>query len=266
MASFAHISDLHFGHDDSVVPKMRRLVSHLIAQDIDHVLCTGDVTENGREEEFEAFVDVFAPLLDLDRVTLVPGNHDRCGDDVADSIMHGQRVVGLDLGALFVVRLDSTGPHNRTKFCGHGLVTPTDLLALRDVLEDAHDDQLVILMMHHHPYPLPEEGTLERLSRWAGLPFADALHSGVDVLDVASGRCDVVLHGHRHVATERTHVGPRGDLGVYNAGSTAELGRYRVFDHWGGALTQRPVWLDCANGTRTRDSGRRIMTKMWATV
>lgn len=244
MATFAHISDLHFGYDESVVANMRRLVSHLVAEDIDHVLCTGDITHRGREEEFEAFIDVFAPLLDAGRLTLVPGNHDRCGDDVADSIMHGERVVAVDLGQLFVVRVDSTGPHNHTMFCGHGLVTPTDLLALRDTLADAADDQLVVLMMHHHPYPLPEEGRLERLSRWAGLPFTDALHSGVDVLEIAAGRCDLVLHGHRHVATQRLHRGSERPLGIYNAGCTAEQGRYRVFTHEGAVLTRPPRWLE----------------------
>ena len=248
MATFAHISDLHFGYDESVVPNMRRLVSHLVAEGIDRVLCTGDITHRGREEEFEAFIDAFAPLLDADRLTLVPGNHDRCGDDVADSIMHGERVVGVDLGELFVVRLDSTGPHNHTMFRGHGLVTPTDLLSLRETLEDADDDQLVVVMMHHHPYPLPEEGRLERLSRWAGLPFTDALHSGVDVLEIASGRCDLVLHGHRHVATQRLHRGAGRPLGIYNAGCTAEQGRYRVFTHEGGALTRPPRWSELAHG------------------
>lgn len=246
MATFAHISDLHFGYDESVVPTMRRLVSHLLTEDIDHILCTGDITHRGREEEFEAFIDVFAPLLDKGRLTLVPGNHDRCGDDVADSIMHGERVGAVDLGELFVVRLDSTGPHNHTMFCGHGLVTPTDLRALRNALEDADDDQYVVVMMHHHPYPLPEEGALERLSRWAGLPFTDALHSGVDVLELASGRCDLVLHGHRHVATQREYRGAGRPLGVYNAGSTAEQGRYRKFTHAGGMLTRPPVWVDLA--------------------
>lgn len=244
MPSFAHISDLHFGLGETIVPRMRRLVSHLLAEGVDHVLCTGDVTHRGREEEFEAFVEVFAPLLDAGRMVVVPGNHDRCGDDVADSIMHGQRVTALDLGELFVVRVDSTGPHNRQMFCGHGLVTPTDLQALDATLDEARDDQLVVVMMHHHPYPIPEEGRLERLSRWVGLPFTDALHSGVDVIDIATARCDLVLHGHRHVATERLHRSGTRPLGIYNAGSTAEQGRYRVFGHHGGTLSRPPAWRE----------------------
>jgi 3',5'-cyclic AMP phosphodiesterase CpdA len=242
--SFAHISDLHFGRDDQVVPQMQRLVSHLLSTDTDRVLCTGDITHRGREAEFEAFIDVFAPLMAQGRLTSVPGNHDRGGDDVADSVMHGRRVQAEDLGALYVVRLDSTGPHNRQLFCGHGLVTPTDLVALRDALDEARDGQLSVVMMHHHPYPLPEEGALERFSRWAGLPFADALHSGVDVLDIASGRCDVLLHGHRHVATQRVRPHQSRPLGVYNAGATGELRRYRVFEHHAGKLCAPPRWVD----------------------
>ena len=260
MPSFAHISDLHFGRDERVVTRMQRLVSHLYTSDIDHILCTGDITHRGREAEYEAFVDVFAPLIAQGRLTMVPGNHDRGGDDVADSIMHGQRVIARDFGELYVVRLDSTGPHNRQIFCGHGLVTPTDLLALRDALAAAHDDQLVVVMMHHHPYRLPEEGALERFSRWAGLPFADALHSGVDVLELASGRCDILLHGHRHVATQRLHRTTARPLGLYNAGDTGEQGRYRLFQHRGGVLTAPPTWVEL------RPALRPAPTQSWISM
>ncbi|MGH1349115.1 MAG: metallophosphoesterase family protein [Nannocystales bacterium] len=242
MPSFAHISDLHFGSGHDVEARTHALVSHLLAADIDHVLCTGDITHRGREEEFEGFIDVFAPLLQQGRLTLVPGNHDRCGDDVADSVMKGRRVLTRDLGALFVVQVDSTGPHNRQAFCGHGLLTPTDLLAFQDALAGAREDQLVVTLMHHHPYPLPEEGAIERLSRWVGLPFTDALHSGVDVLEAARGRCDIILHGHRHVATHRLDRSHPRPLAIYNAGATVEQSRYRVFKHRGRRLTAPPQW------------------------
>ena len=242
MATFGHLSDLHFGCDEDVPVRMHRMVQHILATGLDHVVLTGDITHRGREEEYEAFLEVFDPLLRRGMVTMVPGNHDRGGDDVADSIMYGRRVAARSHGDLFLVQLDSTGPHNRHMFRGHGLVTPTDLLALRDALDDARASQLVIVLMHHHPYPLPEEGALERFSAWAGLPYAAELHSGADVLAIARGRADLLLHGHRHVATHRLDLDTSRSLGIYNAGCTPALGRFRVFSHHAGRLTAPPAW------------------------
>jgi metallophosphoesterase superfamily enzyme len=47
------------------------------------VLVTGDVTHRGRLREWAAFEKAFEPLIESGRLTAVPGNHDRLGDDMA---------------------------------------------------------------------------------------------------------------------------------------------------------------------------------------
>jgi 3',5'-cyclic AMP phosphodiesterase CpdA len=219
-------------------------VDRLLEEDIDHVVVTGDVTHRGRESEYEAFLDAFAPLFATGRLTVIPGNHDRPGDDVADSIMLGQRVQVDVRPGLFMVRVDSTGPHNRHVFRGHGMLTDEDLAAIDLALDEAPDDHLVCLLMHHHPYPLPEEGPLELLSSWVGLPYASELDTGHDVMRTVQGRCDLLLHGHRHVPHHRVvDRDPLRPLHVYNAGSSVDLGWVRIFEHRDGELTGTPTWM-----------------------
>ena len=62
----------------------------LVAADVDHIVVTGDVTHRGRNSELEQFYTTFEPILD--RLTVVPGNHDCLGDNVTQRIMPGARV------------------------------------------------------------------------------------------------------------------------------------------------------------------------------
>jgi 3',5'-cyclic-AMP phosphodiesterase len=244
-----HLSDLHFGAAPRHDACAAAFVDRLFEEGIDHVVVTGDITHRGRESEYELFLDAFAPLIRQCRVTVIPGNHDRPGDDVADSIMQGARVQVEVRSGLYIVKVDSTGPHNRHSFRAHGLVTPEDLAEVNDALADAPRDHLVCVLMHHHPYPLPEEGTLEMLSSWVGLPYSSELERGTDFLRAVAGRCDLLLHGHRHVPRRRL-LGSGGarPLGIYNAGSSVELGWARVFEHDGGRIIAPPSRLHARSG------------------
>lgn len=239
LRTLAHLSDLHFGRSTRCHAVAQRIVDDLLRNHVDHVVVTGDVTHRGRHDEYEAFLDVFAPLVDAGRLTVVPGNHDRPTDDVASKIMPERRVEIEAHPGLWLVKLDSTGPHNRLLWQGHGRVTPADLRELKAALRLAPPDVLVVVLMHHHPYPLPEEGTLEWLSAAAGLPFAAELHCGNTLLDLVAAGSDLLLHGHRHVPSERFVANHRGGLHLFNAGSSTSLGRCRIFAHAGGELRRR---------------------------
>ena len=59
--------------------RARRLVEKLDGMDWDHLVVTGDLTQLALEEEFALARDALAPLLNRgsERVTVLPGNHDR---------------------------------------------------------------------------------------------------------------------------------------------------------------------------------------------
>jgi hypothetical protein len=103
-------------------------------------------------------------------------------------------------------------------------------------------------MLHHHLIPQPEETFPERLSARLGWPWAAELRHGLALLERVRGRCDLVLHGHRHVPRGMTlFAGDARPLGLYNAGCSTRLGRFRVFTHAEGRLLRRPIWVDVAH-------------------
>jgi len=241
LRTLAHISDLHVGLDRRTDGWTAALADALAEEDVDLVLLTGDVTHRGRRSELAAFERLFAPVRD--RLVVVPGNHDRMGDDVASAMMPGSRVEAeLRPGAL-VVRLDSTAPHNRSPIASHGALTAEDIDAVSRAVEGAPPATLVVLMLHHHVHPLPEDHLQERIATLLGLPNAGELDLGRALLERLDARCDLVLHGHRHAAGELVVAPGSRPLRVINAGSTPRLRCARILTHRAGrVLSER--WLE----------------------
>ena len=243
--TLAHLSDLHLGRSAEHDRRALELRDAVLAAGIDHVVVTGDVTNRGRRDELERFRAIFSPLAD--RLSVVPGNHDRLGDDVGAQLMRGGRVEVVQTGGLYVVRIDSTGAHNRFLLAGHGDICARVIDLVDLALDAAPKSSLVALVLHHHPIPLPEETLPERLATRLGWPYAMELRLGAALLGRVRGRCDLVLHGHRHVPRELVLFAdePR-PLQLFNAGCSTALGRFRVLSHARGALVARPFWLDAA--------------------
>jgi 3',5'-cyclic-AMP phosphodiesterase len=246
--TLAHISDLHLGREATTDTATRDLVHALVEANVDEVLLTGDVTHRGRRSELATFRRVFAPLED--RLVVVPGNHDRAGEDVAEALMPGGRVQIERRRGLHVVRLDSTAAHNCRLLDSHGELTPGDIAAVEVAVAGAEEGALVVLMLHHHLLPLPEDHLGERLASLLGWPNAAELDLGRDLIDCLHGRCDLVLHGHRHAAGERV-LAPRAGraLKVLNAGSTPALGKARVIEHLAGVVVSEH-WLEIGGRRR----------------
>jgi len=257
--TLAHLSDLHIGQGQRQNDSARALVELLEAMDIEQVVVTGDLTHRGRDEEMSLFLDIFAPLQQAHRLTVVPGNHDRTSDDAGRRLMGGRRVVAQALPGLLLVQLDSTGDHNRSFWASQGELTEAMLDEVDTALARAPADALRVVLLHHHPLALPEETWLERWSERLRLPFCSELPNGRALLARVQGRCDLILHGHRHVP-RAIHFGSPGErpLTLYNAGSSTELRRVRLFSHAGGVLHGSPRWL-WAEQPRVRGLRRPVL-------
>ena len=241
--TLAHLSDLHFGRDAATERAAARIRDVLLAFRPDDVLVTGDVTNRGRADEYERFVRTFAPLGD--RMVVVPGNHDRLGDDAAARMMRA-RVEVVSRPGLHVVRADSTAPHNRGLIEGHGVLGARDLDEIEEAARAARPGALVVLALHHHPLPLPPDGLGERLSNLLGWPFANELSRGRELVGRLRGVCDVVAHGHRHAESAATLPSQDGrPLRVLNAGCSPDLQRVRFLTHAGGKVLSEH-WVDTA--------------------
>jgi 3',5'-cyclic-AMP phosphodiesterase len=235
----AHVSDLHIGRDRRTDDAARRLVETLLAGGVAAALVTGDVTHRGRHDELARFEEIFRPLLDDGRVVTVPGNHDRLSEDAGRLLMDGARVDVVSRPGLHAVRLDSTGPHNRSLVESHGLLTEADIAQVLEAIESAPPEALRVLLLHHHLHPLPEDLLAERLASLLGWASAGELPLGRTLLERLRGRCDLVLHGHRHAPSELVlDAGAARPLRVLNAGSTTELGRVRLLRARDGAIAE----------------------------
>jgi Icc protein len=247
MLLLAHLSDLHLGRSQRTDERAVRLCRMLVDRAVDHVVVSGDVTHRGRSRDLARFQTIFAPFLERDRLTVVPGNHDRLGDDVGPALMGPARVAIAHHPGLTLLRLDTTGVHNRSFMAGHGLLTEQDLAAVRRALDQASPRSVVALVMHHHPLPLPHDNTTERWLARLGWASGAELPLGGALTELLRGRCDLVLHGHRHLPSTTgvfaAHAGTPRPLTLCNAGSSTDLGHVRVFMHRGGHLIGTPVWM-----------------------
>lgn len=242
----AHVSDLHIGRDAQTDEAARSVAEAIEVAGIGVIVLTGDVTHQGRASELATFERTFRRLQARRRVLVVPGNHDRLTDGAGEAFMRGARVSVDSRPGLHAVRLDSTGPHNRRLLAGHGLLTLADLDAVDSALGAAPEGALTVLALHHHLLPLPGEGLVERVAGALRLPHVGELPLGAALLARIRGRCDLVLHGHRHVPAERVlGAGTERPLRVLNAGATGDLGALRVLSARGNRV-ERSEWLEVA--------------------
>jgi 3',5'-cyclic AMP phosphodiesterase CpdA len=247
MRLLAHLSDLHIGRGRRADDRADALCRMLRERAVDHVVISGDVTHRGRRRELARFRQIFAPLIAREQVTIVPGNHDRLGDDVSADLMGAARVAVSHRPGLTLVRFDSTGLHNRSFIAGHGEMSEKDLAEISAALDRAPACAVVILVMHHHPLPLPHDNACERVLARLGWSSGGELPLGRALTDRLRGRCDLVLHGHRHLpSTTALFATDARPLVLCNAGSSTDLGHARVFMHQSGRLVGAPVWITTA--------------------
>lgn len=232
----AHVSDLHLGERPEHVRVARTLVRSLVEEAVDHVVVTGDVTHSGTIAEYEQWLEIFDPLLRERRITVIPGNHDRAGDGVAELLSDDLRVSVDGRDGLFMVCIDSTAPHNRSTFRSHGDLCERMLIAVDEALALAPSGWTRAVLLHHHVLPQPVEGIGEWFAEKFGWPHAAELPLGRELLRRILGNVDLVLHGHKHVPRERVLEGLR-PLRIANAGCSTVLSAYRVFECDGSTVS-----------------------------
>ena len=79
----AHISDLHLNsfYNDSVFKHIQVLIKHIADKSVDHLIITGDITDNASEKDLEIFRRILKKhdFLNGDRLSIIIGNHDIFG-------------------------------------------------------------------------------------------------------------------------------------------------------------------------------------------
>lgn len=208
----------HFSESDVRISK---LLGDVDAQNVDHALCTGDLTGVSTEAEFSRVAELFGDRRNQPaKYTCIPGNHDRYVSGATGlferhfaTLCEGggfpfKKVIapGVTLIAIDVTRptsvIDSSG------LCG-----PAQRKTLEGWLTDPSlEDQFVILALHYGL--LRAEG--QRDKRNHGL--RDDLEV-MELIDRSDVSLDLVLHGHMH----RPYVVNTKKRVVINAGSATDL-------------------------------------------
>jgi 3',5'-cyclic AMP phosphodiesterase CpdA len=231
-----HLSDLHLGKSAAVERAAWALREAI--ERAEHTVITGDVTHRGLRKELALFWAIFGDLLEAGRLTVVPGNHDRLGDDVADALMASPRVQLRTLKDLCLLRIDSTGDHNTSLMMPHGALCEFDLAAVER--EVALIDRPCIALLHHHPVRLPEDSFGEWLGSKLRVTQARELVGGEALLDALMGKVQIVLFGHRHVPRHLRLARGRHTIDLFNAGSSTELRAFRMLEIVDGRLRAAP--------------------------
>jgi len=212
MTCLLHISDPHFGTEQSRVPAaLLRLAQQ---QRPDHILLSGDITQRARPSQFaaaRAFVDQLpAPVL------TVPGNHDipliiHLFARLLHPYRNYMREFGSDLepvletDQLLVVSVNSTKPARHK----NGEVTEQQISRVAALLRQAKPGQLRIVMQHH-PVRAIEESDQSNLLIGRAQAIPEWVDAGLDLL----------LAGHIHLP----YIRPLSGKHSPRTGWTAQAG------------------------------------------
>ncbi len=225
------------------------MVEDLNAQQIDHLICTGDVTNLALPGEFRFARERFDRLrLGTRGVTVLPGNHDAY---IQEGTRHFAEVFGdyatADDGWAWPTTGEPTladrWPIVRVRdgvaliglstslqtpwFTAYGRCGATQLARLRSALADPRLAGLCRVVAIHHPP--------------AGKKAASAIRGLKDREDFAAVLRDcgaeLVIHGHEHRNMLELLDGPSGTIevlgvpsGTYEAKDPERTARYRIFD------------------------------------
>jgi 3',5'-cyclic AMP phosphodiesterase CpdA len=217
----AHITDLHLVERDyrrrSVRARMRlqylntgrtidaerrrqRVVQALqSARGSDHVLLTGDLTEDGAPAQFEVLAQVLADAgMSPDRVTLVPGNHDlyssqeAFSDALAGPLRPYARTsrIGrpLDFGDVVILPTVTTKPQPLP--LSAGTLRPAHARSLAALASDCRRLGRTLILAQHHP-PLGYRNPI-----WNWIDGMDRVRCFFELLLVHDHL--QVVHGHTH--------------------------------------------------------------------
>jgi len=177
LARFATVNDVHFGeercgvvegHEDTIGPILEAepgeppyplmmngaAIEEIQALGVDAVFAKGDLTTNGTDEEYQAFLDAYRTAFG-ERLVHVRGNH--------DAYLHqtyaAWPVQRRDLPGATVVLLDTSVPGHSS-----GGLTDAQLDELDAIAADA--DRPVVVLGHHHVW---DPASMERPDTYFGI-------------------------------------------------------------------------------------------------
>ena len=211
-----------------------RLVDDMRAQEPDHVVVTGDLTNIALKEEFENARRWLEALGPPEMVTAIPGNHDAYvprahlryrplwapwmeGDPDAEFV--GRAFFPFMRRKDCVALIGVSSARASAPFMATGRVGWHQTARLKALLREAGEEGLFRVILIHHPPKM-----LDPRNTWRRLTDGSRLRAMIQ----AEG-AELVLHGHDHVRSTSEIAGPAGPVPVVGvpAGSGPPAGGRR---------------------------------------
>ena len=252
MRTIAHISDLHFGHIDTLIPPALR--EALLQARPDVVVVSGDLTQRARRLEFAA-ARSFLDSLPFPQI-VVPGNHDVPLHDVmrrwlAPLEKYRQFISG-DVEPFYAddeVAIQGLSTA-RSLTWKNGRINRMQVERTCTSLTGAGPN-VTRIVVTHHPFDLPGEGHGGSLVGRAAMAIAA----------FTKCRVDMILSGHFHLghAASWTHHYPAFDHAaiLVQAGTATSSRRRDEANSWNLIRIERP---DVVIERQTWEPARKCFT------
>jgi|TARA_R100000501_G_scaffold14680_3_gene26651 3',5'-cyclic AMP phosphodiesterase CpdA len=221
MSVLFHISDLHFGAEDSAA--LAWFAGLVQTEAPDAVIVTGDITQRAKKREFAAAAEWLEALPVP--VTVEPGNHDLPYFNLLERFtrpyarlraVQDMVNVPLDLKDCTVVPLKTTARFQLRLNWSLGHVAAGAIRETRAGLSAAQADHVKLVACHHPLVDLAETGTKGRT------------RNGPHALRViASAGADAVLSGHVHTPFDLNRRVQGENVRLIGAGTLSE----RIREH-----------------------------------
>ncbi len=175
--------------------RLANALQQAVRTGFDHLLLTGDLTEEGTAEQFAAFAQILSNAnIPLSRVTIVPGNHDLYdlpGNLKASALAPALRSDALDFSGATVLPVDTTRAQHYVFSSGEIQNWDRAEATVRIV-------RPVVLVMHHPP----------KQHKTAFMQFMDGLRKAERMQALLAEHPELyIIHGHTHHKTSQVWRG-----------------------------------------------------------
>lgn len=256
----AHISDLHLNsfYNDSIFKRVNFLLKRISENKIDHLIITGDITDNASEKDFEIFRRMLVKygFINGDRLSIIPGNHDIFGgvqkaEDIftfpekCNAVNYNKRVNNFlsyfpeafgncrylssknyfpftkKINNTLIIGLNSIARYSKLSnpFGSNGEIDATQFGELFDILRTTEKEvKYKIILIHHHFNKLKNEARSTFGSIWSGIEKQTMKLKGKRRLFNLFREYKVDIILHGHIHESKEYF--RKDVRFLNAGAT----------------------------------------------
>jgi len=256
----AHISDLHLNsfYNDSIFKRINYLLKQISENKVDHLIITGDITDNASEKDFEIFRRMLTKhgFMKGEKLSLIPGNHDIFGgvqkaEDIftfpekCNAVNYNKRVNNFlsyfpeafsnceylssknffpftkIIDNTLIVGLNSIAQYSKLSnpFGSNGEIDATQFGELFDILKTTEKDvKYKIILIHHHFNKLKNEARSTFGSIWSGIEKQTMKLKGKRRLFNLFREYKVDIILHGHIHESKEYF--RKNVRFLNAGAT----------------------------------------------